>query len=89
MTGSSSTALSFHLPPHCLDLLQHLLVGQHALRHQHPAGGFLFVEAGAEEFLKGGYLPGIKFLGHIQLVANQLFYQSGSKTGSSLSRSIS
>ncbi len=64
MTGSSSTALSFQLPPHRLDLLQHFLVGHQALPYQHASEGLLLLEAGAEEFLKGGYLPWIKFLGH-------------------------
>jgi len=47
------------LPPHHLDLLQHLFVGQQSLPHQHAPQGLLLVQAGAEEFLDGGYLAGI------------------------------
>ncbi len=43
----------FTLPPHRLDLLQNLLVGQQALWHEHSPLSLLLVEAGAEDFLEG------------------------------------
>jgi len=57
--------LPLHLPPHPLELLQDLLVGQQPLPHQHPSCGILLHHHRPEEFLEGDDLAWVEFLGHL------------------------
>lgn len=67
---SSCIALSLspppplQLPPHRLDLLQHLLLGQQALAHEHAPRGLLLVHDGLGEFFDRGYLAPLEFFCH-------------------------
>ncbi len=42
----------FLFPPHHLDLLQDLLVGQESLRHEDTDGGLVLLEANRENYLE-------------------------------------